>query len=105
MILSRRAVNVPNVSSLDDVLNIAKSTFFANTLEMFLRERYGLVLNHEKLNQIYARGYWNKGKLVEIQNEDVSEIKPLLEFIMTDILNESEAEKEGLLKYLSEESF
>lgn len=105
LILSRRAVNVPNVSSLDDVLNIAKSTFFANTLEMFLRERYGLVLNHEKLNQIYARGYWNKGKLVEIQNEDVSEIKPLLEFIMTDILNESEAEKEGLLKYLSEESF
>ena len=105
LILSRRAVNVPNVTTLDDVLNIAKSTFFANTLEMFLRERYGLTLPEGKLSSLYSSGLWAKGKLVEVHNEDISEIKPLLEYLLPDILAEAHAEKQGLLQYLQQEGF
>lgn len=105
LILSRRAVNVPNVTTLNDVLDIAKSTFFANTLEMFLRERYGLVLPEEKLSSLYSSGLWSKGKLVEVQNENISEIKSLLEYLMPDILSEAHAEKQGLLQYLKQEGF
>lgn len=105
LILSRRAVNVPNIKTLDDVLNIAKSTFFANTLEMFLRERYGLALSEETLSSLYTSGLWSKGKLVEIQNEDISEIRPLLEYLLPDILSEAHNEKQGLLQYLRQEGF
>ncbi|MGG8022682.1 class I SAM-dependent methyltransferase [Klebsiella aerogenes] len=105
LILSRRAVNVPNIKTLDDVLNIAKSTFFANTLEMFLRERYGLALSEETLSSLYTSGLWSKGKLVEIQNEDISEIRPLLEYLLPDILSEAHNEKQGLLQYLQQEGF
>lgn len=105
LILSRRAVNVPNVSTLDDILSIAKSTFFANTLEMFLRERYGLVLSDEKLIDIYTKGYWSKGRLVEIQNDNISEIKELLNYLMPDILSEADIEKKGLISYLTREGF
>lgn len=105
LILSRRAVNVPNIKTLDDVLNIAKSTFFANTLEMFLRERYGLALSEETLSSLYTSGLWSKGKLVEIQHEDISEIRPLLEYLLPDILSEAHNEKQGLLQYLQQEGF
>lgn len=105
LILSRRAVNVPNIKTLDDVLNIAKSTFFANTLEMFLRERYGLALSEETLSSLYISGLWSKGNLVEIQNEDISEIRPLLEYLLPDILSEAHNEKQGLLQYLQQEGF
>lgn len=105
LIVSRRAVNVPNIKTLDDVLAIAESTFYANTINIFLRERFGLNLSEDKLKEICSQGLWEIGKLVEIHNKNTDEVKGVLDYLLPDILNDAKEERDALLQYLSDVGF
>lgn len=105
LVVSRRAVNVPSITTLEDVLAIAKSTYYPNTLSMFVRERFGLTLSDEKLEEIYSKGLWEKGKLVEVNNENTIKVKDVLNYLLPDIIKDATEERNGLMQYLSDVDF
>ncbi|GAA3601152.1 hypothetical protein GCM10023078_30860 [Gibbsiella greigii] len=99
--VSRRAVNVPNIVSFDDVKSIGQSDYFANEICNFLYERFGLELSEQRWQEIYNKGLWAKGRLLEIQQKNVQHIEPLLQFLLPDILNEARQEKQAMMQYLA----
>lgn len=105
LVISRRAVNVPNITTLEDVLAIAKSTFYPKTLSMFLRARFGIILSDEKLEDICSKGLWKKGKLVEADNENTAEVKDVLNYLLPDLIKDATEERNNLIKYLTDVDF
>lgn len=100
--LSRRAVNVPGITTMEDVVKIAKIDFFPNKLSSFLFERFGLTLDNTIWQQIYEKGLWSEDKLVHIENSNLAEVEELLAFLLPEILNNSQAEFIAMQQYLNE---
>ena len=99
--VSRRTVNVPSIVSFQDVKKISEFDYFENKIESFLYERFGLELTQESWQEIYAKGLWQKGKLLEVFKKDIKHLEPLLQFLLPDILREAKTEKNALLNYLN----
>lgn len=97
--VSRRAVNVPNIASFEDICAIAMSNYYPNKVQSFFYERFGLELSDDRWNEIYASGVWKKGTLLQVKDGDLSAINDLLHILTPDILAESSAEKNILLQY------
>ena len=102
LVLSRRAVVVPMINDLNDVLKIAKTQkYYPNSLTNFMRERFGLNLTDEELTEIYERKLWVKGKLVENQNKnDINKLTLLFNGVFEKINSQAKHEFPGLLAYL-----
>lgn len=97
--VSRRTVNVPQINSLESVMHIAKFDFFPNQISSFFYERFGLALTEARWQEIYDKGLWQKGRLLEIRNQDLSHITALMQFLLPDILNGAQEEKRALMHY------
>jgi LmbE family N-acetylglucosaminyl deacetylase/FMN phosphatase YigB (HAD superfamily) len=95
LVLSRRAITVPAIASLDDIEDLARIRYFPNDIRSFFYERYGLNLNIDEIAH-----YWPKGEPLEIRNEDIEHIKVLLQTLTERILAQAYDEREGLLAYL-----
>ena len=104
LVLSRRAVVVPMIQDLDDVLKIASTQkYYPNSLTSFLYERFGIKLTEAELAGIYDQKIWSKGKLVESNGVDnVQHLQPLLKFLFERIHRQGQDELPGLMKYLEE---
>ena len=66
LVLSRRATTVPAINSHQDILNIARTHYAANTAKCFLDERFGLVLSEKRWDELYRHIGWspsNRGGL------------------------------------------
>ena len=105
LVVSRRSISVAALSCIDDILKIASTTYFPNTLGNFLLERYGLSLSKERWNKVYYQTGWSKDKIVEVKNHNVEPIRRLLEFISEDIVSSTYAERSAMQRYLSECEF
>lgn len=103
--VSRRAVNVPNIVSFDDVKLIAQGDYFPNKIGSFLFERFGLALSELRWNEIYSKGLWRESDALEIRNKNIQHLEPLLQFLLPDILNEAKEEKRAMMRYLKESEF
>jgi FMN phosphatase YigB (HAD superfamily) len=103
LVVSRRAVNVPAISTLADVLAIAEAYYGPHSLEDYLLERFGLVLSPDELKALFKRGLWSPGRPVMIRNEDISHLEPLLEALLPLILRQGRRERPGLLAYLAQQ--
>lgn len=99
--LSRRAVNVPQIQSFDSIKAIAEMHYFTNELSYFLYERFGLELSGQQWESIYKQGLWSPQQKLEIQQNNITHIIPLLRFLQPLILEKAAAEKEALLRYLA----
>lgn len=100
LVLSRRAVTVPMIESIDDIFRIAgDSDYFPNELREFLKYRYGLILEDDALHDLYARGLWKKGELVEVAG-DIRRLKPVLEALSENIIGRGRMERPGLALYV-----
>ncbi|MDH0289124.1 hypothetical protein N7414_08355 [Pseudomonas sp. GD04087] len=102
LVLSRRAVSVPRLGDFDDILTLARPNYFSGTLENLLAARFGVVLDDVELHDLEARGLWNAGRLLDIGNNDVSHIEPVLRHLMPRILAQAELEAPALQRYLEE---
>jgi len=103
LVVSRRAVNVPAISTLADVHAIAEAYYGPHPLEDYLLERFGLVLSPDELKALFKRGLWSPGRPVMIRNEDISHLEPLLEALLPRILQQGSRERPGLLAYLAQQ--
>lgn len=100
LVLSRRAVSVPRLSNLEDVLTLARPNYFAGTLENLLDARFGVILDNADMRDLEARGLWSTGQLLDIGNNDVSHIEPVLRHLLPRILAQAELEGPALQRYL-----
>ncbi|MFA5924755.1 MAG: rhamnan synthesis F family protein [Methylococcaceae bacterium] len=100
LILSRRAVSVPMIETLEDVLNIAKATYFPNTICNFLYERYGFQLSAERWTQITDQVQWSSNSTVEVYNQQIDHLLPLLNALEAEIIAEAALEYRALKHYL-----
>ncbi|SOD18575.1 rhamnan synthesis F family protein [Nitrosomonas ureae] len=101
LVLSRRAVTVPMISDFNDILQIARAQYHPNHLSEFMQVRYGLMLLPEDLESFVRLGLWPKNKLVSVENEGIEHLVPVLQALEERILISAQAERPGLLAYLS----
>ncbi|AUM00942.1 hypothetical protein B4966_12810 [Rhodocyclaceae bacterium] len=102
LVLSRRAVNVPAISGMDDMLAIARTFYGPNTLADYLTERFGVTLNEAQWQSLYDRGLWRKGRKVQIRDEGIDDLLPVLDAVLPEVLRQAEAERGPLMRYLRE---
>lgn len=98
--LSRRSVNVPKIKNFEHVKEIAAIDFYPNELATFLFERYGLELNNEKWQEIFDKGLWNNSRKVEVRNKDISNIEPVLQYLLPEIMECASNENKAMSHYL-----
>lgn len=102
LVLSRRAVSVPALKSMDDILEIARATYFPNTIAHFLFERYGLSLSHDRWKEIATRVHWTAQRKVEVIKGQIDHLEPLLTMLQDEIIAQAHDESQALLQYLQQ---
>ena len=102
LVLSRRAVTVPMLESMEDIYILARKDFFSNRIEIFFQSRYGLTLSDSEWDEIYDRGLWKKGAPLKIEDSQISHVEPLLTHLAPKIFQLAELERPGLIQYLNQ---
>ncbi len=102
LILSRRTVSVPAISTFDDILKIARTDYHATALSTFIYERYGLLLSQNDCDELEKQEIWPKNKQVEIQQHEIDHIIPVLQALKEKIFAHAQNERSGLLAYLND---
>ena len=100
LVLSRRAITVPMISSFEDMLQIARVPYFPNHLTEFIQERYGLTLSNEDVDELVHSGSWSRNRLVIVEKGEIDHLVPVLRALEKRILNIAHSERPGLLAYL-----
>jgi predicted HAD superfamily hydrolase len=101
LVLSRRAVSVPTCTDFDDILEIAKTNYCANSIENFLLERYGLILEDKRWKEITRSLGWKRSDTVEVEHKKIPFLVPLLQELSSEILENAKSERAGLMAYLA----
>lgn len=102
LVLSRRTVSVPMISSFDDILEIARTEYFPTPITHFIKERFGLVLTDAECKSLAKRGIWPKNKLVSVEKKQADHLIPLLKALEQPILNCAKKEHLGLQTYVNQ---
>jgi FMN phosphatase YigB (HAD superfamily) len=100
LVVSRRAVNLPAIRTLDDMCAIAQTDYGPAPLQDFLLERFGIDLDREMARDLEARGRWRRGRSVEVRQRKIDHLLPLLEALLPAVLAQGERELPGLEAYL-----
>jgi predicted HAD superfamily hydrolase len=101
LVVSRRALNVPAIKTLDDALSIAGSHYGPGPLEDFLLERFGLAMHDELWQLLRDKGLWEKGQMVEVSAAGMGRLPKVLEALLPAILAQGEHERPALMEYLT----
>lgn len=100
LVLSRRAVSIPTLRNLEDIEQIARTTYFKNTVGNFLFERYGLQLSAARWKRLTVQSHWHRDREIEVHNQKIDEIMPLLQELEAEILTYAGSEGAALRSYL-----
>lgn len=100
LVLSRRSVTVPMIEESTDIHALAKARFFPNELAMFLHERYGLDIEASDFADFQRRGLWKERNPVEVRNDRIEHLLPLLTHLEPTILAKAASERPALLAHL-----
>jgi len=103
--ISRRAISMAAVKTLDDILKIATTAYHSNRLDKFLKTRYGIQLNSEKWAEINERFGLHADQDIVITNKEIDHLVPLLTYLQNDIIEKAKFELNGFLTYLKENNF
>ncbi|PKO09667.1 MAG: hypothetical protein CVU40_10260 [Chloroflexi bacterium HGW-Chloroflexi-2] len=101
LVISRRCAGVASIKNFVDILEIAKTTYFPNTIENFLFTRYGLKLVDEKWGKISNKLEWSAKKEICIYDKRIDYLIPILKEVEEDIYNRSIYEQKGLMSYIT----
>jgi len=102
LVISRRAAGVAAISRFEDIVEIAQTIYFPNTLENFLYTRYGLMLDEEQWQEVEKTSGWHRDSIVKVQNHKVGHLIPLLRFLSPEIFARAEKERWALLQYVKQ---
>jgi len=102
LLLSRRAISVPMIEKFETILDIARTTYYTNTITNFLWERYGLELSAERWAQVTSTLEWSSQSTLEVHNKNIDHLIPLLRLLEADIIQIKKHEYSALKHYLGE---
>lgn len=100
LVVSRRACSVPLIKTIDDIERIAKNDYYQNTVANFLQERFGLELSGAAWSHLQAEVGMGKTTLVEVRQENLSALMPLLHKVADAIFSHAREEYAALTLYL-----
>lgn len=100
LVLSRRAVIVPTLSSLEEILAIARVVYYPGPLEGFLFERYGLQLDSDQWQAVHAELGLDATDIVEVKGGKIDAIVPLLRWLEPEIRLVADRECAAMMQYL-----
>lgn len=101
LVLSRRAAGVAAISTIEDILDIARTDYLPNTAEKFLRTRYGITLSDEQWKRLAETVSIGRKTIISVQDSRVDHLIPLLQALEPDIHARIQAERPVLLRYLA----
>lgn len=100
LVLSRRSVIVPAIKKLEDILDIARVVYYPNTLESFLFERYGLMLDEAQWSEVERAFHLRATDIVEVKDGQIDRLVPLLRLLESSILAVARQEQADIMHYL-----
>lgn len=102
LLVSRRAITVPSMETIEDIFAVAMSDeFYGASMETFLFERFGTVLDNPTWQQCAREGLWERTKPLTILQGDIDPIRPFLRAIAPHIFQSAQTERPPALDYLS----
>jgi hypothetical protein len=104
-VLSRRSSSMAALSSFEDILDIARTTYFPNTFGKLLQTRYGISPSQEKWQALQDAFGYSADTLIEIQNKNVGKLGDALQSLEPEITRQSQVEQEAMLSYLQSAGF
>jgi len=100
LLISRRAVTVPCITTLDDVFDIAAANnFYGASMDIFLTERFGVTLDDAVWAAIERQGLWQRQRPLEIMDGQIDHAKPFFTAILPHVLAQAEKEKLAAISY------
>ena len=102
LVLSRRAISVAMIESIDDIEAIARAQYAPNALETLLYRRFGLRLNEARIAALRREGHWPRTRNVTIADGNIAAIRPVLKALAPEIIAQARAERAPMLAYLRE---
>ncbi|MDF3863362.1 rhamnan synthesis F family protein [Pseudomonas denitrificans (nom. rej.)] len=102
LVLSRRAVTMARLASLEDIQRLARPTYFSNSLENFLESRFGYVLTAQRRQQLVDAGHWRSDQLAEVIDGDIRALRPVLEALQAELLEQAAGERPAMMTYLQQ---
>lgn len=100
LVVSRRAAGLAAITSMDDILNIAKTTYYPNQLEGFLHTRYGIYLSDERWRELAQTFKMDHDTLIRVEDRKIDHLMPLLQALEGEIMAQVQLERRALLHYL-----
>jgi len=98
--LSRRATSVSSISNFSDIAKIAEVPYNTNSIEEFIKIRFGLRLDASQWKDIFKIFNVDRNTKIKIEDKRIEKIIPILEYLQPQILEQSRKEKPGLIQYL-----
>jgi len=100
LVVSRRCSSMAALSSFDDILEIASTTYFPNTLGKLLKTRYGISPSADKWKEISRAVNLGPDSIIEVQDKKIGRLEAVLAILHDEILAKAASEKVGLLQQL-----
>lgn len=103
LLVSRRAVTMPCIASLDDALDFARADdFYGETMESFLIERFGVALPDTVWSDVARRGLGARDEPVRIMAGEIDHLEPFFEAVLPYILRQAASERAAAQRYLED---
>lgn len=100
LLVSRRAVTVPCIETIDDIYAIAEgNSFYGASMEMFLSERFGIALDDATWSQCEREGLWKRRDPLTITDGDIDHLRPFLRAIAPQIFRQAGVERAHAFAY------
>lgn len=100
LLISRRAVTVPSIRTVEDIFDIASgNNFYGASMAMFLNERFGTILDDAVWLECERGKLWSRDSALTIADGDIDHIRPFLRFIAPKIFAVAEVEQKNALKH------
>jgi predicted HAD superfamily hydrolase len=100
LVVSRRAAGVAAISTLEDILDIAKKDYFPNTIEKFLITRFGLNLTNQQWEEYASPFGFERTTTLRVKNRQISHLLQLLQSLEPIIFATAQSERKTLIRYL-----
>ena len=102
LVVSRRAAGVAAISKLDDILDIAKTIYFPNTIEKFLITRYGISLPDKQWEKYEHSLGIGRTTTISVEGRQINRLLPLLQTLEPVIIAKAQNERTTLFRYLND---